>query len=86
MPEISRFYGIIIAMYFLEHNPPHFRARYEGESIAVEIRSLRIMEGQFPPRVLNLVMEWDSQHQAELLHDWNLACNNQPPEKIEPLR
>jgi len=55
MPEISRFYGIIIAMFFDDHSPPHFHARYSGEKAAIEIESLRVLEGQLPPRALGLV-------------------------------
>lgn len=85
MPEVSRFYGIIIAIYFNEHNPPHFHARYGKRKIAVEINSLRVLEGNFPPRALGLVMEWASLHKAELLSDWELAKDNQQLLKIEPL-
>ena len=67
MPEICRFYGIIIAMFFDDHNPPHFHARYGNDKVAVEINSLRVLEGRIPPRALGLIMEWASQHQSELL-------------------
>lgn len=85
MPEICRFYGIIIAMFFDDHNPPHFHARYGKDKATVEINSLRVLEGRIPPRALGLVMEWASQHQNELLQNWELAKNNQPPENIAPL-
>ena len=85
MPEICRFYGIIIAMFFDDHNPPHFHARYGKDKATVEINSLRVLEGRIPPRALGLVMEWASQHQSELLQNWELAKNNQPPENIAPL-
>ncbi|NCO41239.1 MAG: transcriptional regulator [Armatimonadetes bacterium CG_4_10_14_3_um_filter_66_18] len=85
MPEISRFYGIIIALFYDEHNPPHFHACYGGDKVAIEIRSLRVLEGRIPPRALGLVMEWASQHQGELLEDWELARSDQPPSKIAPL-
>jgi hypothetical protein len=85
MPEISRFYGIIIAMFYDDHNPPHFHARYGKDNVAVGIDSLRVLEGHFPPRALGLVMEWASQHQKELLNDWKLARKNKPPKKITPL-
>jgi hypothetical protein len=86
MPEISRFYGIIIAMFFDDHNPPHFHARYGKERIAIEIYSLRILEGHIPPRALGIVIEWASQHKDELLSNWELAKSNQHPKKIEPLK
>ena len=86
MPEISRFYGIIVAMFFCDHNPPHFHARYGGEKVAIEIETLRILEGNLPPRALGLVIEWASQHRNELMQNWALAKNNQSPVKIEPLK
>jgi len=86
MPEISRFYGIVIAMFFNEHNPPHFHARYGGEKVAIDIRTLQVLEGRIAPRALGLVIEWASQHQDELLADWELARKDQQPRKIEPLR
>ncbi len=85
MPEISRFFGIIVAMFFDDHNPPHFHARYGKDGVAIEIASLRVLEGQIPARALGLVMEWALQHQKELLQDWNLAKNNKPLKKIAPL-
>jgi len=57
MLETSRFYGIITAMFFEDHNPPHFHARYAGDKVAIEIQTLRVLEGQLPPRALKLVIE-----------------------------
>jgi hypothetical protein len=86
MPEISRFYGIIIAMFFEDHNPPHFHARYAGEKVTIEIESFRVLEGRISPRALGLVIEWAAQHKEELMRNWELAKNNQTPNKIEPLK
>lgn len=86
MPEICRFYGIIIAMFFDDHNPPHFHARYGGDKVAIEIESLRILDGQLPARALGLVIEWASEHQSELMKNWDLAKNNEAPKKISPLK
>ncbi len=85
MPEVSRFYGIIVAIFLNEHNPPHFHARYGNSKIAIEINSLKVLEGNLPPRALGLVMEWASLHRVELMNDWNLAADNQQLQKIEPL-
>jgi len=85
MPEICRFYGIIVAMFFGDHNPPHFHARYGKDNVAIEISSLRVLEGQISPRALGLVVEWASQHERELLANWDLAKNSQPIKKIPPL-
>ena len=86
MPEISRFFGIVITMYYDEHNPPHFHARYGEDRAAIEIETLRIREGKLPPRALGLVVEWASDHQEELMADWEAARRDEPPAKIPPLR
>jgi hypothetical protein len=85
MPEICRFYGIIIAMFYDEHAPPHFHARYGKEKVAIQIQTLRVLDGHIPPRALRLVVEWASEHQEELMENWELAKENQPPKKIAPL-
>ena len=86
MPEICRFYGIVIAMFYADHSPPHFHARYGGHKAVISIGSLTLMDGSMPPRALGMIVEWAAQHQAELERDWELARNSQPPEKIEPLK
>jgi len=85
MPEISRFYGIIIAMFWDEHNPPHFHARYGSHNAALEIESLRLLDGKLPPRALGLVVEWASQHHDDLRANWEKARNQNPLQKIDPL-
>ena len=85
MPEISRFFGIIIAMFYDEHNPPYFHARYGNAQAVIEIESLRVLEGHLPPRALGLVIEWSAQHQEALLRNWQLTQEEKPPEKIAPL-
>ncbi len=84
MPEISRFFGIVITMYHDEHPPPHFHARYTGQSITVNITDGRIA-GKLPPRAVGLVLEWWSLHQAELLNNWELLGDGKQPKAIEPL-
>jgi hypothetical protein len=86
MREITRSYGIVIAMLFGEHNPPHFHARYSGDTVAIDIRTLQVLEGRIAPRARELVIEWASQHQDELLADWELTSNGEQPRTIEPLR
>ena len=86
MPEISRFYGIIISIFYDEHNPPHFHARYGDHKIAIGIKTLQVFEGFLPPRALGLVMEWAYLHKDELLKNWKLAERNMQPDKIEPLK
>lgn len=86
MPEISRFFGIVVAVFYDDHNPPHFHARYAGQKVAIEIQTLQILDGEISPRALGLVMEWAALHKEELMQDWELAKSNQPPKKIPPLK
>lgn len=85
MPEISRFLGIIIAMYYNDHSPPHFHARYGKNEIRVNIENGEIMSGDFPRRAQRLVLEWLELHRDELSENWNLAQSRRPLNKIEPL-
>ncbi len=86
MPEISRFFGIIIAMFYSDHNPPHFHARYGGHKTTIRIADFAVLEGYLPPRALGLVMEWAEIHKDELLKDWELAIEKRPLILIEPLK
>jgi hypothetical protein len=63
VPEISRFLGIIIAMYYKEHNPPHFHVRYNEYKATISIQNLALLDGKLPPKVLGLVIEWASIYQ-----------------------
>ncbi len=67
MPVTSSFYGILIKMYFGDHVPPHFHADYAEFTAQISIRDLGILEGYLPPKALELVVEWASLHQQELL-------------------
>jgi hypothetical protein len=86
MPEICRFYGIVIKLFYKEHNPPHFHAEYGNDEVLIEIRTLAVFAGKIPPRALGLVMEWASLHQEELLELWNDAREMRVLHKIEPLQ
>jgi Domain of unknown function (DUF4160) len=85
MPTISTFYGILIRMFFNDHAPPHFHARYGEFEATVNIITLDIIEGQLPRRALSLVQEWAMIHRVELLEDWRFCRENAAPAKIEPL-
>lgn len=85
MPLISFFYGISIYMYFDDHNPPHFHAKYGEFEITIRIKDLSVIYGTMPPRALGLIVEWALLHQQELLADWDLLINNNAPRKIDPL-
>jgi hypothetical protein len=86
MPEISRFYGIVIRMYFDEHLPPHFHAEYGEYEALIHISALAVIGGGLPPRALGLVIEWASLHQDELGDLWERARNMEPLGKIAPLK
>jgi hypothetical protein len=85
MPTISAFYGILIQIFWRDHGPPHFHALYGEHEALIDIRTLEVMQGSLPRRALTLVMEWASEHQAELSEDWDLCRRMQTPKKIEPL-
>jgi hypothetical protein len=86
MPEISRFFGIIISIYYSDHHPPHFHARYGKDKVSIHIEDSAVLEGHLPPRALGLVMEWAEIHREELRTDWLLAKENKTPKPIEPLK
>lgn len=86
MPEISRFYGIRVMMFFDEHNPPHFHVEYNEYNAVIRITDLAITEGKLPPKAAGLIIEWAIAHKDELMQDWELAQNDQQPQKIEPLK
>jgi hypothetical protein len=86
VPEISRFFGIVIQMYVDDHQPPHFHARHAGDEISITIESLAVLRGRLSPRAHALVIEWASLHIDELRDDWDLASASLPLRAIEPLR
>ena len=85
MPEISRFYGIVIKMYFADHRPPHFHAEYGEHEAIVGIDTLAVIAGKLPPRAMGLVSEWASLHQEQLSGAWQKAENLESVGKIDPL-
>lgn len=86
MPEISRFFGIVVRMHFEDHRPPHFHALYGEYEVEIAIDGPRVLEGNLPPRALGLAMEWAVTHVDELQLDWELASTRRPLNRIEPLR
>jgi hypothetical protein len=85
MPEVSRFFGIVVAMFYSDHEPPHFHVRYGNAHAIIAIESLSTLGGRLPPRALGLVTEWAVVHQEELREDWELARRQAPLKKIAPL-
>ena len=86
MPEISRFFGIVIKMFYEDHNPPHFHAEYGDEKVLIEIRTLSVFAGGLSPRAMGLVIEWATLHQQELLADWEKARAYEELKEIDPLK
>jgi hypothetical protein len=84
MPEISRFFGIVITMYHREHGPAHFHVRYGGHRATVRIGD-GVVDGTLPRRVLSLVLEWWNLHRDELAENWTRAKERRPLVPIEPL-
>ncbi len=85
MPEISRFYGIIIMMFFDDHNPPHFHVSYQGYKASIEIND-GVVKGEMPKRALKLIFEWLELHQDELMENWRLMEERKALKPIEPLK
>ena len=85
MPTISDFFGIYIQIMFLDHNPPHFHAKYGDQKVTIEIES-GIVKGEMSERALRLIFEWLDLHRTELKQAWDKAKNGEQPNKIEPLK
>jgi hypothetical protein len=85
MPELSRFYGIVIKMYFDDHDPSHFHAEYAEDEAVISIETLAVIAGRLRPRALGLVAEWAALRQEELRTAWLEAKNLKPIPKIDPL-
>lgn len=84
MPIVSRFLGIIIAMYWEDHAPPHFHAKYGNYEITVNILT-GVVDGKFPKRALRHILEWYDLHKEELMENWELCQTNQALKPIAPL-
>lgn len=85
MPVLSRFFGIVVGIFYREHGRPHFHAVYGEFEAVLDIETGAVMSGQLPGRALALVREWHELHKSELQDDWELARRHQPLKKIAPL-
>jgi len=85
MPQISYFLGVIIRMFYREHNPPHFHAYYGDYETLIDIQKNELLSGNLPPRVLGLVVEWTALHQEELMANWERSKKQEPLQNIQPL-
>ena len=85
MPRLSAFYGIVIYLYWDDHNPPHYHARYGEQEAWIVIATAEVLYGVLPRRALRLVRTWHRLHQGELDAAWEKARANQAPGTIDPL-
>ena len=85
MPEICRFFGIIITMYYAGHAPPHFHARYGNQKAVISIHTLTLLRGHLSPRTFGLVMEWATMHKSAWVDNWEFAQQQVPLKRIAPL-
>ncbi len=85
MPALSRFFGIVIMMYFNDHDPPHFHVRYGEYSAKIDIDTFEVSDGGLPRRALALTLEWATLHRAELRENWIAARRGTELTQIAPL-
>ena len=85
MPEVSRFYGIVVLFFYDDHDPPHFHVRHGSTEASIEIVSSALIEGRLAGRAAGLIREWATLHRSELLENWRLVRMGLPPRKIAPL-
>ena len=89
MPEISRFFGVVIRMFWepdAPHGAAHFHAYYQGESAVFSLNPVELIAGNLPTRQLRLVMAWAELHHEELIEDWQLVNSGYLPKRINPLQ
>ena len=85
MPTVSAFYGLVILMFWIDHNPPHFHVRYAGSEALISIENLELIAGSLPRRAERLALEWASAYQTELMENWEPCRSLQQPRTIAPL-
>ena len=85
MPRICEFFGVLVYMYYNDHNPPHFHAEYAEHEALFTIDTLEILDGELPRRPRAFVVEWASLHREELRANWERARQGLPLQPIEPL-
>ena len=84
MPVISRFFGMVVYIFWRDHAPPHFHAKYQDNEVTINIETGEVT-GQMSRRALRMLEEWRQIHKSELLEDWHLAETKQSLKRIEPL-
>lgn len=78
MPTVCQFNGIVITMYYNDHAPPHFHARFAGQVMEVAIDPVRVLAGQLPPKQQAQVLEWARRREQDILDNWARARAGQP--------
>jgi hypothetical protein len=84
VPTVCSFAGIVVAMFYNDHNPPHFHARYGGRTVLIEIQALRVYRGSLPARQLDQVLNWAASRQGPLMRNWESARRGQPISRLDP--
>ena len=85
MPTLAIFYGIVIQLYWFDHPPPHFHARYADHEAQIDIQKAAVLNGSLPKRALSMVIEWTREHQTELMAAWEAASMGTACGRIAPL-
>lgn len=86
MPEVSRFFGIVVRMFYDDHDPPHIHVEYSGQKAKVDFQGNIILGGLKSRTAVRLIREWIDIHTKELEEDWELAKNSREIRRIEPLK
>jgi Domain of unknown function (DUF4160) len=84
VPTVCSFAGIVVAMYYNDHNPPHFHARSGNGTVVIEVQGPRVYKGSLPTRQLDQVLNWAADHRDELMRNWELARQGRPIDRIDP--
>jgi hypothetical protein len=82
MPTVSMFYGIVVTMYPLDHNPPHFHALYAEHEAIIAIQTRNVLAGRLPAKQQAIVMDWAARHEEELMENWNILQIPLPPMRL----
>jgi len=85
MPTLSSFFGIVVSMYWNDHQPPHFHACYAENEVVIRLETLEVAAGSLPRRAMGLLLEWAGEHRAELRENWKRVHSQQPILPIAPL-
>jgi hypothetical protein len=86
VPRISEFFGIVVTMYYNDHSPPHFHARYAEHEARIVIDSLSMLDGSLPPRAIALITEWATMYRGQLQANWEAARRGEPLSRIPGLQ